>query len=58
MEVEKYTIERRPNGVLLVRVHSEDSDGQPLPDAVFTFRPIDPQYEIWARRFAEQQAVR
>jgi len=58
MEVEKYTIERRPNGVLLVHVHSEGPDGQPLPDAVFTFRPIDPQYEIWSRRFAEQQAGR
>ena len=55
MEVENYTIERKPNGVLLVRVHSCDEDGKPLPDAVFTFRPNDPQYEIWARRLAEQK---
>ena len=55
MEVENYTIERKPNGVLLVHVHSCDADGQPLPDAVFTFRPNDPQYEIWARRLAEQK---
>ena len=55
MEVENYTIERKPNGVLLVRVHSCDEDGEPLPDAVFTFRPNDPQYEIWARRLAEQK---
>ncbi|MDO4569005.1 MAG: hypothetical protein Q4D38_01310 [Planctomycetia bacterium] len=53
MDVENYTIEERPNGVLLVRVHSVDSDGKPLPDAVFTFRPNDPQYEIWLKRHTE-----
>ncbi len=55
MEVENYTIERKPNGVLLVHVHSSDPDGKPLPDAVFTFRPNDPQYEVWVRRLAEQK---
>ena len=54
VDVENYTIERKPNGVLLVHVHSCDADGQPLPDAVFTFRPNDPQYEIWSRRLAER----
>ncbi|MDO4573968.1 MAG: hypothetical protein Q4D98_02005 [Planctomycetia bacterium] len=56
MNRSQYTIERKPNGVLLVRVHSVDLEGKPLPDAVFTFRPNDPQYESWQKRFQEQQA--
>ena len=55
VDPENYTIECRPNGVLLVHVHSCDPDGRPLPDAVFTFRPNDPQYEIWLKRFGEQK---
>ncbi|MDO4629374.1 MAG: hypothetical protein Q4C70_09345 [Planctomycetia bacterium] len=58
MEVEHYTIERRPHDVLIVYVHSTDSNGNPLPDAVFTFRPIDPQYEQWWRRYVEQEEQR
>ena len=54
MEIQDYTIERRPNGYLLVRVHSTDSKGEPLPDAVFTFRPNDPQYENWEKKFQER----
>jgi hypothetical protein len=44
--------ERRADGVLVVRVHSQDKQGRALPDAVFTFRLGDPQYECWAERFA------
>ncbi len=58
MEVEHYSIDRKPNGVLIVRVHSRDANGQPLPDAVFTFRPNDPQYEIWSKRFFERNGSR
>lgn len=57
MDVENFTIERRVNGVLIVRVHSADANGQPLPDAVFTFRPNDPQYENWAKKYAAQKLV-
>ena len=32
-----FTIERKANGVLLVRVHSRDSEGRDLPDAVLHF---------------------
>lgn len=46
-----WDIERRRDGALLVRMHSVDRRGRPLPDAVFTFRKGDPQYEYW-----EQQA--
>jgi hypothetical protein len=47
-------IERRPDGSLLVYVHSWDEDGMPLPDAVFTFAPGDPQYGRWDREFDEE----
>ena len=42
-----WDIERRRDGALLVRMHSVDRRGRPLPDAVFTFRKGDPQYEYW-----------
>jgi hypothetical protein len=42
-------VERRKDGSLLVRMHSVDRQGRPLPDAVFTFRKGDPQYEYWDR---------
>lgn len=47
-------IERRSDGTLLVYVHSWDGDGTPLPDAVFTFAPGDPQYGRWEREFHEE----
>jgi hypothetical protein len=43
-------VERRNEHTLLVRVHSVDRQGRPLPDAVFTFRKGDPQYERWERQ--------
>lgn len=48
-------IERRRDGVLIVRVRSRQLSGPPVPDAVFTFRAGDPQYSLWERRFREQQ---
>ena len=46
--------ERRRDGSVLVRVRSYDRNGRPLPDAVFTFRPGDPQYSYWSQRADEQ----
>jgi hypothetical protein len=43
-------IERRDDETLLVRVHSRNRQGRQLPDAVFTFRLGDPQYDYWASR--------
>ena len=43
--------ERRADGGLLVYVHSVDENGEPLPDAVFTFVPGDPQYGRWIEEF-------
>lgn len=57
MDVADYSIERRENGVLIVKVHSRDAHGKPLPDAVFTFRPHDPQYEYWLKRFLKKETL-
>lgn len=40
-------LERRPDGALLVRVPSKRQHTPPLPDAVFTFRAGDPQFDYW-----------
>lgn len=56
MELESCDIERRSDGVLLVRVHSSARNGRPLPDAVFTFRQGDPQYEYWNHISLQKQA--
>ncbi len=49
MDLQSCDVERRSDGVVLVRVHSSASNGRRLPDAVFTFRQGDPQYEYWHR---------
>jgi hypothetical protein len=49
----EYSIERRPNGVLIVRMLSKRDCANPLPDAVFTFRVGDPQYDYWKRQAAQ-----
>ena len=50
-DLKNTTIEKREDEVLIVRVRSTDAHSQPLPDAVFSFRPRDPQYDIWNRRW-------
>ena len=44
---QRWQIERRADGAILVRVPSWDRAGRPLPDAVFSFRNGDPQYLRW-----------
>ncbi len=51
MESHCWDVERRADGAVLVRVHSSDKTGERLPDAVFTFRRGDPQYEHWERQW-------
>ena len=48
-------VERRNDGAVLVRVHSADRHGRPLPDAVFAFRIGDPQYDYWNRQAPGRQ---
>jgi hypothetical protein len=44
-------LEMRPDGVVLVRVPpSNPALADSTPDAVFTFRPGDPQYDYWRAR--------
>jgi len=55
---ESWDVQQRSDGAVLVRVHSSDRQGRPLPDAVFAFRVGDPQYDYWAeqlRRRMEEQ---
>lgn len=56
-DLDSCDVEPGQNGVVFVRVHSSDRVGQPLPDAVFTFRPGDPQYEFWKGRLPEQEVL-
>jgi len=56
MEPQSWDVERRSDGAVLVRVHSTDKTGERLPDAVFTFRRGDPQYERWDRHWQLRQA--
>ena len=51
---EPWTLTQRPDGAILVRMHSRDASGDALPDAVFTFRAGDPQYELWEARFYDR----
>ncbi|MDO5553033.1 MAG: hypothetical protein Q4G68_04675 [Planctomycetia bacterium] len=54
MEEEKYQIELLNGKILRVRIPSKPFNGHRLPDAVFTFREGDPQYEMWSQRYKEQ----
>jgi len=49
MEVDQWILEGRADGVILVRIPSRPGPDR-LPDAVFTFRPGDPQYRRWEQR--------
>jgi hypothetical protein len=42
-----WLVERRDDGVVLVRVPSTGAYSAGLPDAVFSFRAGDPQYDYW-----------
>ena len=57
MSPETCEVQRRSDGVVLVRVHSRDRQGRLLPDAVFTFRLGDPQYDYWERQLRQPMQV-
>jgi hypothetical protein len=54
LEGESWDVEQRGDGTFLVRVHSCNRNGLPLPDAVFAFRAGDPQYNYWEEKFHER----
>jgi hypothetical protein len=55
MDLNSWDVERRADGAVLVRVHSAERDGARLPDAVFTFRHGDPQFEYWESQWRIRQ---
>ena len=52
---ENCLLERRDEDTILVRVPSTGSYGAQLPDAVFTFRPGDPQYRFWQSELSKRE---
>jgi hypothetical protein len=51
-------LRRGNDGVVFVRVRSAKTvSDRPLPDAVFTFRPGDPQYEFWSQRLEDEESA-
>jgi hypothetical protein len=57
MELDSCDVELRGDGSVLVRVHSCDRNGRPLPDAIFTFRDGDPQFTYWDKRARTGEAA-
>lgn len=55
MDAAGWTLERRSDGAVLVRVPSRQREGRFLPDAVFAFRTGDPQFSYWEQRLREQE---
>ena len=53
-ELSSWDVERRDDETVLVRVHSSNRQGRPLPDAVFAFRYGDPQYDYWASQLLDR----
>ncbi|MEN6458708.1 MAG: hypothetical protein ABFC63_07235 [Thermoguttaceae bacterium] len=56
-QLQSWDVEGASNGVVLVRVHSCNRQGRRLPDAVFTFRKGEPQYDYWRRQLLARMAV-
>ena len=57
MNLDSYSVERRDDGAVIVRVASRDRGPETLPDAVFTFRLGDPQFQYWDQLLRERQSL-
>ena len=57
MNLDSYSVERRSDGAVIVRVASRDRGRDTLPQAVFTFRIGDPQYGFWQQVLTERESV-
>jgi hypothetical protein len=57
MQLETCSLERRADGAVIVRVPSRSKGATALPDAVFSFRAGDPQYDYWERQFRLRQTT-
>ena len=49
-QLDSCDLQQRDDGAVLVRVHSSNRQGSPLPDAVFAFRLGDPQFDYWQQQ--------
>jgi hypothetical protein len=56
MVPESWLVKRRADGAVLVQVPSRRDQAPPLPDAVFTFRNGDPQFDFWHEQLVRQEA--
>jgi hypothetical protein len=56
-ELSSCDVEQRDDGAVLVRVHSSNRQGRPLPDAVFAFRCGDPQYDYWVSQLLDRMQL-
>jgi len=56
MNLDSYSLERRGDGAVIVRVASRDRGPETLPEAVFTFRFGDPQYQYWEQVLLDRQS--
>ena len=57
MNLDSHIVERRSDGLFIVRVASRDRGSETLPDAMFSFRLGDPQYSFWERVWRDRQAM-
>ena len=57
MSYPAWRVERRADGVIIVRVPSRRRNGHLLPDAVFSFRAGDPQFAKWDQYLRSPDAV-
>jgi hypothetical protein len=50
----RISVQKRSDGSIVVRIQSAGDERNRLPDAVFSFRCGDPQYDYWLRRLKQQ----
>ena len=55
--LDSWDVQRRDDGAVLVKVHSNNQQGRQLPDAVFAFRLGDPQYDYWEQQLCDRTGV-
>ena len=52
---DRISVQQRSDGSIVVRIQSPGDERSRLPDAVFSFRCGDPQYDYWLRRLNKPQ---
>ncbi len=52
---DRISVQKRSDGSIVVRIQSAGDEPNRLPDAVFSFRCGDPQYDYWLRRLKKPE---